>query len=252
MGNRAPSGKAVRRSPSCASWPTTRSRSRSRCASSSRRSTIASAPSRGPAREGDRAAGAGPDGDRGLGRVHRHGGALELLLLADPQHQHARRHEPHAAASPPPRRTASTSATPRRRQRPTGRPSSAATRTWARTSRASTASTRSTTARTRRRPPCATRSGAPADEIGEQRGEVRPRQARFPASPTCHGRRSRCRPSRKLLDSLLPTSSSSPARRRAREPDARGAPEPDRSGSPGGARIESDTTGQLLDFLLAP
>ena len=50
-----------------------------------------------PAREGHRAAGSGPDGDPGRGRLHRNGGRLELLLLADAQHQHAGRHGPHPA-----------------------------------------------------------------------------------------------------------------------------------------------------------
>ena len=50
-----------------------------------------------PAREGDRAAGAGPDRHPGRGRLHGHGGDLELLLLADAQHQHAGRHGAHAA-----------------------------------------------------------------------------------------------------------------------------------------------------------
>ena len=50
-----------------------------------------------PAREGHRAARAGPDRHPEPGRLHGHGGDLELLLLADAQHQHAGRHGAHAA-----------------------------------------------------------------------------------------------------------------------------------------------------------
>ena len=50
-----------------------------------------------PARQGDRAAGAGPDRHLRRGRLHGLRGDLELLLLADAQHQHAGRHGAHAA-----------------------------------------------------------------------------------------------------------------------------------------------------------
>ena len=49
------------------------------------------------AREGHRAARAGPNCHPDRGRLHGHGGDLELLLLADAQHQHAGRHGAHAA-----------------------------------------------------------------------------------------------------------------------------------------------------------
>ena len=79
---------------SCASSPRTRPASPSRSASSSRRSTTASARS---SRTTARAA-TGPPARRQdahisePGRLHRHGGDLELLLLADALHQHAGRH----------------------------------------------------------------------------------------------------------------------------------------------------------------
>ena len=50
-----------------------------------------------PACQGDRAAGAGPDSHPRQGRLHGLRGDLELLLLADAQHQHAGRHSAHAA-----------------------------------------------------------------------------------------------------------------------------------------------------------
>ncbi len=50
-----------------------------------------------PRAKATRAAGSRSHGDLGRGRLHGHGGRLELLLLADAQHQHAGRHGAHAA-----------------------------------------------------------------------------------------------------------------------------------------------------------
>ena len=72
----------------------------SRSASSSRRSTTASArSSRTTARGRDRPARGRQDAhDLEPRRLHRHGGDLELLLLADALHERAGRHRPRAAA----------------------------------------------------------------------------------------------------------------------------------------------------------
>ena len=89
-----------RRSTSCASWRRTRRASPSRSASSSRRSTTASRavePDKRAARHRS-ARGRQDAHDLEPRRLHRHGGDLELLLLADALHERAGQRRARAAA----------------------------------------------------------------------------------------------------------------------------------------------------------
>ena len=207
VGNRA-SGRP-RRSPSCASWPTTRSRSRSRCASSSRDRRSQAGHRGGPAREGHSAAGAGPDGDRGPGGftgMEVPGTTFDYIL-------NGRRRVSTTRAML--RASLTCRAGPHQPQHPAedrGRPDDV--RALQRLPGAEPAGHQQLRPARRRQEPAGGRpayaSGAPAARSASSAARVSPRQARFPASPTCHGRRSRCRPSsRSCSTHSLPTSSSS-------------------------------------------
>ena len=188
----------------------------------------------------------------GTGRLHRHGGDLELLLLADAQHQHARRHGAHAARVAHGR--AGLHRVPQRRRRRRRRTSEMFERcnSYLGPNQPGIFSPDPLDDGSNPRPPhCVRQSGKPADELGEQRGEGQPEAARCPASPTCRSRRSRLPPARPGAARLAHARAAPAARSTQLPTDARASSRTSSSSS-GAPAHRPDTTGQLLDFLLAP
>ena len=196
-----------------------------------------------PAREGDRAAGAGPTAipDKGGFTASRD---LELLLLADAQHQHAGRHGAHAARGAHGR--AGLLQVAERAAEDAGRrgdvralqlvPGPEPARHLS--------PTRSTTEPLRRE---AARGERPAAGGPGQRGEGQPEAGPLPGQPDLSQPQIASPPrSRSCSTRSLPSSASS-SEQLPTNPEA-AQQELEQLGAP----VTDQTTGQLLDYLLAP